>query len=100
MLLSRELLLIWARRVAPAALKYARIIGTDTHFILSVQWGEQQLDFPLTYAVTANDVGPVGDTLAGMAGLLGAPLGESPSQYHMPYLAHPVQWDEWQRLQP
>lgn len=108
MLLSKDLVDWWWQAVRPAQLKFARVIGSDDCYLLRIEWGDKHLDYRLGPSLTDRELKvDIPETLRGMAGFLGVPLGEpEPTQYiSMAYIGYkysrgpsqmsPIPWDDW-----
>lgn len=105
MLISSDLMRFWQDRLPyPAQLVLARIIGSDTQYILRVRCGEVSLDYPLEVSTLLTkgkpkldiDIYKIGDILNAMGELVVPPGQRERNEYYnmQPQVVAPIPWEE------
>lgn len=95
--LTTDCLTAWSHYCAPATLSAARVMGSDTCFVLSVRYGEEHIELPVNITDDV-DVAEVGTSLRCMAAMMGADTHGLGAWITKTYLAAPVQWTHWKEL--
>lgn len=103
----RSLFEEWAYLVRPAQLRYARVLGSDNHFLIRIEWNEGTIDYPVVLTDWHHDEFHSCQNrkefefmLRSGAGVMGADKKGTAGMFWPPVQMTPVIWEEdkWQNV--